>query len=152
MILVRRKRTTAYILETADTVNRLLRLCESEIDHILCCAECYEMKYKDPNEWHTFACSKPHLILWISISNAIPRDYWPPKYRGRPSRLYDVCWPAKLMSIDKTTVKVIYFGSSELVEVPAMSCSIYSTEIPLFVATVQALELIQPERKVRPIS
>ncbi|XP_055306194.1 uncharacterized protein LOC129570560 [Sitodiplosis mosellana] len=107
------------------TVEKLVKLCESEIDQISSCANCYENKHKQPNGGRTLACSKPHLVLWVKLDRKI-------KLLCNSHNRSNSFWPAKLLTVidgDKM-VKVSFFGRSELSDIPIENCFIYSNEVP----------------------
>ena len=87
------------------------------------CAECYNNKHMYPLEWRSMACNKLHLVLLAKLSRTL--NFWLFK-KGFTH------WPAKLLSIDRTSsstsLKVIFFESSEIFEISAHDCWIYSTK------------------------
>lgn len=118
--------TKKKITESDDAyiASRLVKFCESEVQHISSCPECYEMKYTRPNEWRTLACSKPHLLLWVKLDHEIKSPDW-------QSKIGHSFWPAKLLSIEINSfgiemVNAIFFCHSHLVEIAPANCFIYN--------------------------
>lgn len=106
-----------------DVALRLVNWCDSETQHITSCAECYKMKYTQPNDWRTRACAQPHLLLWVKLDREMAKTNLLPK-RGIPY------WPAKLFSVDDDSVNVILFCRSNLIGIPIENCFLYATEPP----------------------
>ncbi|XP_031637923.1 protein kinase C-binding protein 1-like [Contarinia nasturtii] len=101
----------------SETVNGLVEFCETQIENIEGCSDCYENRHKYPEEWQFLACRKPHIILWTTDLNA--RKYW----------------PVKLISIvNAEQIKVVRFGSgsSDFVNILANNCYLYSRDSPAY--------------------
>lgn len=88
----------------------MLRFVKNEIESIKMCSDCYSKA----NESLTFfvdVCEVPHLLIWAKLK---PYPYW----------------PAKLMSIDGSTVNVRFFGEHNNASLLAEHCYTYSKENP----------------------
>ncbi|XP_055306164.1 MYND-type zinc finger-containing chromatin reader Zmynd8-like [Sitodiplosis mosellana] len=108
--------------EFTKIARKMFEICTRETEAISSCAECYENKHLHPMEWRTMTCNKPHLVLWAKLSRSL--NFWPAK-KGFTH------WPAKLISIDDNSfinLKVIFFESSEFVDISALECWVYSTK------------------------
>lgn len=100
-------------------VQILLVFATNQVETIQGCSECYENKYKYPNQWRSMTCKKPHIILWAKTS----------RNSEFCSRIYKkgfLNWPVKLITIADNVSKVVAFGCSEFLDVA--KCTIYSND------------------------
>lgn len=82
-----------------------------ENESIETCVYCH-INANESSNWFKMVCDVPHLIIWALRKNV--------KY-----------WPAKVMSIDGSFVKVRFFGAHHLNhEVHKSKCYLYSEKSP----------------------
>lgn len=127
-----------------------MEFCRPEVQHISSCADCYEMKYTKPNEWRSLACSKPHLVLWVHL-NMLKECSDREKQFESPSKMRNIYWPAKLISVGDDFLNLVFFHGPRMVEIPTPQCFIHSSEVPLSTAVTQKSLDIADAYKVRPL-
>ncbi|XP_055307644.1 uncharacterized protein LOC129571816 [Sitodiplosis mosellana] len=105
--------------ELTEIAKSLFKFSKLETEAISSCVECYENKHLYPTEWRMMTCNKPHLVLWAKLGRSL--TFWPAK-KGFTH------WPVKLISIIGDELKVVFFESSEFVNISAHDSWIYSTK------------------------
>ncbi|XP_055308851.1 MYND-type zinc finger-containing chromatin reader Zmynd8-like isoform X2 [Sitodiplosis mosellana] len=98
----------------------LVKMCTSEVENMLNCANCYKNMHTKTN-WWTLACYQPHLVVWVKFNRN--SGYWPTE-KGYTH------WPAKVVAADRKNLKVIFFDGSDVIEIPRNNCFSYSTTVP----------------------
>lgn len=105
-------RTQSFLIFIGNTkvmksVRSLLTFTKKELESADICSECYFNANERPQTFFTDVCAMPHLVVWAKMRN----------YRQ---------WPAKLMSINGTTVNVRFFQVHTNANVLAANCYLYS--------------------------
>ncbi|XP_031638041.1 uncharacterized protein LOC116350395 [Contarinia nasturtii] len=103
--------------------SNLIKFCAQEFEEICSCYDCYEKKRLKSNEWRKMVCNKLHLLLWVKLSTKAMRSQncWPCEKDFN-------YWPAKFISFtpNQTSIKVIFFGHNNFVDVPAENCQLFT--------------------------
>lgn len=80
-----------------------------DIGSIAACVDCYGFFIKNPRDYFTRVCSKPHLLVFAKL------DFYP-------------YWPAKVMSVDENIANVEFFGDHTQEDIPFDKCYLYSKD------------------------
>lgn len=84
---------------------------------LISCPDCYENKHTHQLEWRTMVCKEPHLLLNAKLRSG---SFWAAERGFRT-------WPAKLVALLDKTIRVIFFGYNEFVDISPKHCRLYST-------------------------
>lgn len=89
----------------------LVYMCETELDSIRNCVDCYMNSSKFIKNGFTKICRQPHLLVWMEYK----------KY---------AYWPAKVMSIRDQKINLHFFGDYSTISTIADKCFLCSEQTP----------------------